>query len=171
MELYADMPFAMKRLCMFSAPGARVTPPKQPCGFILLLLLMPYTIPPTVGLKPYCTVFLWFNVPCHAPAPGKGVQGTRGVHWAAPRGGVQVGGVQLLLPGFCTPRLPGRSTWRPAEYPDNVSITGVFRSLTQPRTNKPIPKSPMSRDAQCAARNLDFDVGLCVGQTGLMGVH
>ena len=118
-----------------------------------------------------CTVFLWFNVPCHAPAPGKGVQGTRGVHWAAPRGGVQVGGVQLLLPGFCTPRLPGRSTWRPAEYPDNVSLTGVFRSLTQPRTNKPIPKSPMSRDAQCAARNLDFDVGLCVGQTGLMGVH
>ena len=117
------------------------------------------------------TVFLWFNVPCHAPAPGKGVQGTRGVHWAAPRGGVQVGGVQLLLPGFCTPRLPGRSTWRPAEYPDNVSLTGVFRSLTQPRTNKPIPKSPMSRDAQCAARNLDFDVGLCVGQTGLMGVH
>ena len=58
-----------------------------------------------------------------------------------------------------------------AEYPDNVSLTGVFRSLTQPRTNKPIPKSPMSRDAQCAARNLDFDVGLCVGQTGLMGVH
>ena len=86
-------------------------------------------------------------------------------------GGYRSGGVQLLLPGFCTPRLPGRSTWRPAEYPDNVSITGVFRSLTQPRTNKPIPKSPMSRDAQCAARNLDFDVGLCVGQTGLMGVH
>ena len=123
------------------------------------------------GLGAQGTVFLWFDVPCHAPAPGKGVQGTRGVHWAAPRGGVQVGGVQLLLPGFCTPRLPGRSTWRPAEYPDNVSITGVFRSLTQPRTNKPIPKSPMSRDAQCAARNLDIDVGLCVGQTGLMGVH
>ena len=44
------------------------------------------------------TVFLWLNVPCHAPAPGKGVQGTRGVHWAAPRGGVQVGGVHAPAP-------------------------------------------------------------------------
>ena len=51
-----------------------------------------------VHASPATTVFLWLNVPCHAPAPGKGVQGTRGVHWAAPRGGVQVGGVHAPAP-------------------------------------------------------------------------
>jgi len=54
---------------------------------------------------PY-TVFLWINVPCHAPAPGKGVQGTRGVHWAAPRGGgTGRGGTRSCSPDFVRPTL------------------------------------------------------------------
>ena len=52
------------------------------------------------------TVFLWLNVPCHAPAPGKGVQGTRGVHWAAPRGGgTGRGGTRSCSPDFVRPTL------------------------------------------------------------------
>ena len=62
---------------------------------------------------PASTVFLWFNVPCHAPAPGKGVQGTRGVHWAAPRGGVQVGGVHAPAPRILyAPPLRYRTPYR-----------------------------------------------------------
>ena len=67
----------------------------------------------SMGLSSGPTVFLWLNVPCHAPAPGKGVQGTRGVHWAAPRGGVQVGGVHAPAPRILyAPPLRYRTPYR-----------------------------------------------------------
>jgi hypothetical protein len=55
------------------------------------------------------TIFIGFNVPCHAPAPERGGTGVQGVHAPAPKGGGTFEGVQGYMP-----MLPSRKGWRVA---------------------------------------------------------